>query len=218
MERGEKLQFYMEQKGYNRSTLAKASGVPYTTIDSMIKNDMKNSSVDNVIKICRVLGIRVEDLIEEKQLAVAEEEPRYATDLSQKYFYFPIGVSAGLPINVEPIETAETITIPDELLGKWAGNKDIYFMRVNGESMNKIIPHDSLIAVKQIERHELKNGDIVVYSDGHDYAVKRYYDLGEKLAFKPESTDPTFTDYIVDKASEDLCIHGKVVTYVVNVN
>lgn len=147
---------------------------------------------------------------------IKETQVLYQT--KSRYPFFSISVSAGLPIGVEPITEFETIEVSNEILGKYAGSKNIYFMRVNGESMNKIIPHDSLIAVKQIERHELKNGDIVVYSDGHDYAVKRYYDLGEKLAFKPESTDPTFTDYIVDKASEDLCIHGKVVTYVVNVN
>lgn len=146
---------------------------------------------------------------------IKEMETLYQT--KSRYPYFPIGISAGLPIGVETITEFETIEVSDEILGKYAGSKNIYFMKVNGDSMNKIIPHNSLIAVKQVEKHQLKNGDIVVYSNGHDYAVKRFYDLGDKIVFKPESTDPIFTDYIIDKNNEDLRIHGKVIVYVVNV-
>lgn len=217
MKRGEKLHFFMEEKGYNKSTLSKEADVPYTTLDSMLKNNLKNSSIDNVIKICRVLGIKVEDLMEDRHSLVSEGRVEYNSE-TDEYSYFPISISAGLPINVEPIVEGEKISIPKELLGKYARNKDIYFMKVNGESMNKVIPHGSIIAVKQIEINELKNGDIVVYSDCYDYSVKRFFDIGDKIVFKPESTDPMFYDTVFDKVNEDLRIHGKVVTYIVNLN
>ncbi|MDI5788751.1 S24 family peptidase [Bacillus licheniformis] len=47
-------------------------------------------------------------------------------------------------------------------------------MRINGDSMNRIMPHDSLIAVRPVPLSNLRDGDIVVYSDGGDYAVKRF--------------------------------------------
>ncbi|MEK4283252.1 LexA family protein [Ureibacillus sp. FSL K6-0165] len=216
MERGEKLEFYMNKKGLTPRSLSRESGVAYTTIRSMLENNLKNSSIDNVIKLCSALEIKVEDLLEDENFS---KQVNYVSIPSRDYHYFPIGVSAGLPINVEPIGTAETITIPDELLGKWAGNKDIYFTRVNGESMNKVIPHGSLIAVKQIEVENLKNGDIVVYSNGHDYAVKRFYQTEDKFIFRPESYDPVFTDYIIEKVdSEELRLHGKVIAYIVNLD
>jgi DNA-binding Xre family transcriptional regulator len=62
MERGEYLTKIMEDKGFNPMSLSKASGVPYTTIRSMIERNLVNASVDNVIKICEVLEIKVEDL------------------------------------------------------------------------------------------------------------------------------------------------------------
>lgn len=62
MERGEYLKKVMEKKGYNARSLSKDSGVPYTTIRSMIERNLHNASIDNVIKICRTLGISVEDL------------------------------------------------------------------------------------------------------------------------------------------------------------
>lgn len=212
VKRGEKLSFYMGEKGYNPSSLAKESKVPYTTIRSMIENDLKNSSVDNVIKLCKVLGIQVEDLLYEDNIIKIEEKRQ------SSYYYIPYKVSAGLPIEIESVQDIESITIPNELLGKHAGSKDIFFIRVNGESMNKVIPHNSLIAVKKCEVTDLKNGDIVVYSDHYNYSVKRFINLGDKVIFRPESTDPTFTEYIVEKDNPDLRLHGKVITYIVNLD
>lgn len=62
MERGEYLTKIMEEKGLTPMTLSKASGVAYTTIRSMIERNLVNASVDNVLKICQVLGISVESL------------------------------------------------------------------------------------------------------------------------------------------------------------
>ena len=115
-------------------------------------------------------------------------------------------------------DDVETISIPDEVMGKWANDKDIFIIKVNGESMNNIIPHGSLIAVKPVELQNLKNGDIVVYSDGNDYAVKRYYRDDVRIIFRPDSKDPSFYDYITDISNENLIIHGKVVLYTVELD
>src|SRR5699024_6137033 len=62
-------------------------------------------------------------------------------------------------------------------------------LNVNGDSMDKIIPDGSLIAVKPVGLTELKNGDIVVFSNGYEYSVKRYYKHDDKLVFRPESSN-----------------------------
>lgn len=142
------------------------------------------------------------------------------TNLSSKYPYFPIAISAGLPFNADPItrDIIEEISIPDVVMGKWAGQSDIFMMKINGESMNRIIPHGSLIGVKQTRIENLKDGDIVVYSDGNDYAVKRFYRIENKIVFRPDSYDTRFTDYIVSEENENLKIHGKVVVYIVELD
>jgi transcriptional regulator with XRE-family HTH domain len=61
--RGEYLTKVMEGKGFNVMSLSKASGVAYTTIRSMVERDLTNASIDNVLKICKVLGIQAESLI-----------------------------------------------------------------------------------------------------------------------------------------------------------
>lgn len=138
-----------------------------------------------------------------------------------EYTYIPTSISAGTPLVTEAIteQDVEKITIPDSFMGKWAGNKDIFIMRVNGDSMNKVFPHNSLIAVKEVELSQLKNGDIVVYSNNHDYAVKRFYRYDDELIFRPDSTDLRFSEtrIKIDEA-ENIRIHGKVVLYIVELD
>lgn len=215
MERGELLQSIIEEKGYNLMSLSKASGVPYTTIRSMIERNLNNASIDNTMKICKTLGISVDSLVSSSK-KVSEQ-----TDSTSQYTYIPTSISAGTPIVAEPVADYETekITLPDSVMGKWAGHKDIFIMRVNGESMNKVMPHGSLIAVKEVEISQLKNGDIVVYSDSHDYAVKRFYMYDDELIFRPDSTDLRFSEMRIkiDNA-ENVRIHGKVVLYIVELD
>lgn len=66
MKRGEFLLKVIEDKGFNVMSLSKASGVAYTTIRSMIERDLSNASIDNVLKICNVLGITAESLTQAK--------------------------------------------------------------------------------------------------------------------------------------------------------
>lgn len=166
-------------------------------------------------------GMDLEGLNKTKNKQVVSKSPHSLA--THTYPYLPVSISAGLPTDVDPItsDEVETISISDAVMGKWAGRKDIFIMRVNGDSMNKIIPHNSLIAVRQVELSQLKDGDIVVYSDGTSYAVKHFYNdkVNRKLIFRPASTDTSFTDYIVPYSeAENIKIHGKVVVYVVELN
>ena len=136
-----------------------------------------------------------------------------------EYDYYETSISAGLPNHVDGVTESEKINVPDVVMGRYAGNHDIYITRVNGESMNEIIPHNSLIAVKPIEMHELKDGDIVVFSDNHEYGVKKFYKNDNEIWFRPQSTDFRFKDNVYKLDNVDgLEIHGKVVTYIVNLD
>lgn len=224
MSRTEYVRKLIDNNWDSRAKFAKHIGIPPTTLQSILERGIGKASIDNVLKICKGLGIKADSLeqISENNIdAVAE--PKTKSNIvqlpSKTYRYLPdVKVSAGVPLVLEATTEYEAITIPDNLLGKYAGNKDIFFMRVNGESMNKVIPHDSLIAVKQATLEEIKDGDIVVFSNGYDYSVKFFYQTDDKFIFKPSSTEPIFTDYILDKNSEELRLHGRVITYVINLD
>ena len=137
---------------------------------------------------------------------------------SSHYSHFDTPISAGLPDHVEAVTDVDKIEIPDSIMGKHAGQKDIFITKVNGESMNRIIPDCSLIAVKPIDIHQIKQGDIVVYSDNGDYSVKRFYKNDDQLIFRPDSNDDSFFDYITSTDNPNLKIHGKVVVYIVELD
>lgn len=213
MERTEYVKKLIDDNWSSRRKFAEHIGIPQTTLQSILERGIGKASVDNVIKICQGLGITADSL----QHINIENEFDYRVDVFQ-YPYIPMPVSAGIPIKIDSIEVAETISIPDELLGKYAGDDDIFFMRVNGDSMNRVIPHKSLIGIKPIQIKNLKNGDIVVYSNGYDYSVKRFYQDGDRILFRPESHDNFFIDYSTTIDNEDIRIHGRVVTYLVNLD
>ncbi|HJF30672.1 MAG TPA: XRE family transcriptional regulator [Sporosarcina psychrophila] len=222
MERGERLANYIEDKGYKVTSLAKESGVPYTTIRSMIERNLNNASIDNTIRICKVLGISVEDLLKEEVSGIdriSEDRAEYSL-VSSTYDFYPVTVAAGLPSTIDGFTSNNVgnIKVPDSIMGKWAGQQDIYMMRINGDSMNNIFPSGSMIAVKKIEVDSLKDDDIVVFSNEHEYSVKRFYDDKEnqRLIFSPDSKDRSFLDYSISyEEAKNLKIHGKVVIYIV---
>ena len=137
---------------------------------------------------------------------------------TQDYTYYPTLISAGIPQDVEPITKKQKISISDHVMGKHAGRRDIAFLRVDGDSMDNIIPDTSLIAYELVnDAYTLKNGDIVVYSNDYEYSVKHYYKDGNKLIFKPNSTNPIHYDQIYN-TDDNITIHGKVVLYIVNLD
>ena len=55
----------IKEKGYNLKTFAEKCGMPYSTLYTMIKKTgVSRATVDNVILICKGLGITVEELDE----------------------------------------------------------------------------------------------------------------------------------------------------------
>lgn len=136
---------------------------------------------------------------------------------SHHYTMVPYSVSAGALSEIESISNLPQISVPDAMLGRYAGNKNILLMTVNGESMNRVIEHESIIAVKtDIELTDLHDGDIVVISNDGEYTVKRYYNdtMNERFIFRPDSSCPSFTDIIFSYENyENLKLIGRVVMY-----
>lgn len=206
---GERIKKRRKQLKMSVDELAEKLGKNRATIYRYESSEIENMPITILEPLSKALNVSP------AYLMGWEEEEKTESE----YIYYPTSISAGATITAEAVEEyqVDKITIPDSLMGKWAGNKDIFIMRVNGDSMNCIMPHNSIIAVKEVGLSELKNGDIVVYSQDNEYAVKRFYRDENKLIFRPDSTDPRFTDHIVDLDTNatDIKIHGKVVLYIV---
>lgn len=199
----------LKEKNINKSDLAKIAGVSESTVGKWTL-EKATPRMGAIQKISDYFNIPKSYILEEDQV-------EYIT--SSNYHYFPTAISAGLPINVDGItnDQVEKISLPDSVMGKWAGNKDIFFSKINGDSMDEIMPDKSLIAIKPIEKELLKNGDIAVFSHNHEYSVKYFYKTNDKLIFKPSSTNKAHHEQHFD-INDGVLIHGKVVVYIVELD
>ena len=158
----------------------------------------------------------VEEIASHFGVQKLEKKNYNISDSPFQYPFIPDAVAAGIPCTIEGRKELPTIGISDAIMGKYAGNKHILIMRVNGESMNNVIPSGSFIAVKtDIEVKNLKDGDLVVFGKEHEYSLKRFYDANDRIIFKPDSSDPRFTDHVYNK-NDSVFIVGRVVLSIRN--
>lgn len=154
-----------------------------------------------------------------------QSEQKYSNQSvgSSSYNYFDAGLSAGVLMEVDPFTSSdvEKISISDVIMGKYAGDKDIFISFLNGDSMNRIIPDGSLIAIKQYDSwSDLCDGDIVAFQDESGMAVKRFYNdrVNGIITFNPDSNNNSFKpiNYLYQNM-DNVKIIGKVVVYAVTV-
>lgn len=200
----------LKEKGISQTELAKIAEVSESTVGKWVL-EKATPRMGPIQKISDYFRIPKSYILEE------ENQDSLKVSVS-RYRHFDTPISAGVPDHVDAVTDADTIELPDSVMGKHAGQRDIFITRVNGESMNRIIPDCSLIAVKPIDIHQIKQGDIVVYSDNGDYSVKRFYRNDDQLIFRPDSNDDSFFDYITSTNNSNLVIHGKVVVYIVELD
>lgn len=210
------LRYLREKSGMEQMDLAKELGRKSPSSISEWEKGKYTPKMGTLSQIAKIFNVNIDDLME-KDLSNPSSQSRKAFTTS-RYRHFDTPISAGLPDHVDAVTDADTIELPDSVMGKHAGQRDIFITRVNGESMNRIIPDCSLIAVKPMDLHQIKQGDIVVYSDNGDYSVKRFYKSDDQLIFRPDSNDDSFFDYITSTNNSNLIIHGKVVVYIVELD
>ena len=75
---GNELNKKMKEKGINQATLAKEIGIPKTTLNSMIKNNVNKIDIDVFLRICKVLNCNPEEFYNELS-------PRVSPKFVEKY-------------------------------------------------------------------------------------------------------------------------------------
>lgn len=233
MKKGKKLEFLIKARFpyLSNRKFAEAAGVPPTTLQGVFNRGFDTVSISNAKKIAKALGVTVDALEEylsndnyelegfrEKSNVVSNNlEIYYASVKKQtmKSIDFFGHVSAGIPSSMEGIRHAEKIELPKVLLGKYQDRNDIFAMRVNGESMNRIIPNASIvICVPVANMDEVKNEDIVIFTKDNETSMKRFITTSEAIIFSPESNLRCFYDVVVERnTTNEVNINAKVISY-----
>lgn len=84
-----------------------------------------------------------------------------------------------------------------------------YFLRVNGESMNKVVKNGAFALIHK--QDTVENGEIaVVLVNGYDATLKKFTKQGDLVILEPQSDDESFETQVYDK-NTPIKILGKYV-------
>lgn len=116
-------------------------------------------------------------------------------------------ISAGQPNWAE--ECLEGYLPIDPNLMNIVDPEECFFLRVNGESMNKLIRNGAYALVRK--QDVVENGEIaVVLVNGYDATLKKFTRQNDLVILEPMSNDPSFTTQVYAKDTE-IKILGKYI-------
>jgi repressor LexA len=111
-------------------------------------------------------------------------------------------VAAGKPtLAVEHVEG--TIPLPTE----WVKGKEVFLLKVKGDSMSPYILPDDYVVVRS--QPSAENGDVVVTLMGEEATVKRFFKKGRKIELKPDNE--RWKTIQIEEGSGEIRILGKVI-------
>ncbi len=131
------------------------------------------------------------------------------SNISENMYPIPLygQISAGEPNWVEE-DLEGYFPIAPELMGI-INPKEYFFLRVNGESMNKLMKNGSLALIHK--QDYIENGEIaVVLVNGDNATIKKFTRQDNIIVLEPESNDPEFKTQVYDKKTP-IRILGKYV-------
>lgn len=128
---------------------------------------------------------------------------------SFQYYMCPVygQISAGQPNWAEECIEGR-LPLDTDLMGI-VNPEEHFFLRVNGESMNKVIRNGAFALIHK--QDTVENGEIaVVLVNGYDATLKRFTRQGELIVLEPQSNDNSFETQVYDKTTP-IKILGKYV-------
>lgn len=207
------LKVRRESLGLSQEKVARKIHVTRSTVSKWEKGNINNMKRDKIRGLAQVL--KINPLL----LGINPSEK----DQELQYNYFDVGLSAEILSKDDLFQSIDTkqITLPDAIMGKFAGNPNVIISRINSEAMNRVIPNGSLIVIQKVDSLEaLKDNDIVVYQDGESISIKQFYNKKKKhtIIFTPDSNNDSFhpLSYSYNNLS-DIKIIGKIIFNMVSI-
>lgn len=187
--------------------LAEKTGLPKSGISQYLK-DICVPKEKNIVKIADVLNVN-KDWLMGYDVPIDRDTININQDISFNTYPIPLygQISAGVP-NWAEEELEGYFPIAPELMSI-INPQEYFFLRVNGESMNKIMRNGSLALIHK--QDYVENGEIaVVLVNGDNATIKKFTKQDNIIVLEPESNDPEFKTQVYDKKTP-IRILGKYV-------
>ena len=190
---------------------AKEIGLPASSIYSSLERGIANTRTELSDKIYRALNIdwdtaKLGD--DYKCLKIKGAIP--STAMTDVPLYGSI--AAGTPIEMIAVE--DTQQVPEKV---YAAHPNAFLLRVEGESMNRILPNGCLALVDPCSEVDRDGYPYAVCVNGYDATIKRVRKLNNGFVLEPDSMDPTYEPQVFNYNEPDtmaVTVIGRVVFYV----
>lgn len=182
------LKYYMELNNKSRYDIAKITNVPYSTVSSWC-NALYYPRIDKIEMLANYFNILKSDLVEDKETSKTPNGQFYMCPVYGQ-------ISAGQPNWAE--ENIEGRIPLDTDLMNIVNPEEHFFLRVNGESMNKIVKNGAFALIHK--QDTVNNGEIaVVLVNGYDATLKKFTQQEDLIILEPQSNDDSFETQVYDK-------------------
>lgn len=196
---------YRVENDLSLRAFANKCGLSYTYISMLEKNkDYRTGkpiapTLESVKNIANAMNLSIDELLrildDEQEFKMNEEAPKFE---EPQYYLCPVygQISAGQPNWAE--ENIEGRIPIDTNLMNIVNPEEHFFLRVNGESMNKIVKNGAFALIHK--QDDVENGEIaVVLVNGFDATLKKFTKQGDLIILEPQSNDESFKTQVYDK-------------------
>ena len=200
MNMGERIKQLRLEKGLTQEELGKYIGVKKAAIMKYEKGNVKNMKRSAIETLSKLFNVSPSYL-----MCLDENEEKTTI----QYYMCPVygQISAGQPNWAEECIEGR-LPIDTELMGI-INPEEHFFLRVNGESMNKVVKNGAFALIHK--QDDIENGEIaVVLVNGYDATLKKFTKQGELIILEPQSDDESFKTQVYDKTTP-IKILGKYV-------
>ena len=191
-----RLKFLRQERNELQSDIAKILGVSDRAVGNY-ENGKRDMSPETIIKLANYFGVSTDYFLGKSNVRNNNNN----IDNSEKQFYMcPVygQISAGQPNWAE--ECIEGRLPLDYEMMNIINPEEHFFLRVNGESMNKVVKNGAFALIHK--QDNIENGEIaVVLVNGFDATLKKFTKQGDLIILEPQSTDNSFETQVYDKAT-----------------
>ncbi|MGE7765519.1 LexA family protein [Peribacillus sp. NPDC096540] len=202
---GERIKKLRKERRMTQEDLAKILKVAPTAVSAW-ESGRNKPLMDKLSLMSTCFDIPLSHLIEGSPTVEDDPSMEYLNEKNVRL----IGVYGNIPAG-EPNFAREYIEAYMPTLNSMLKtNKEYFYLKVNGNSMNKEFSDGSLILVEKTTYVE--SGKIgVVLVNGHDATVKKVNIFEENITLIPSSTDPFYEEKTYNINKDRVRILGKVV-------
>ena len=205
MEFKERLVKLRKELNLTQEDFAQKIGYTRTAISAweIGRNEPSNS---DTVKIADFFGVSTDYLLGKSDV---RNNTSNIDESDKKIYMCPVygQISAGQPNWAEECIEGRLPLDPD-LMGI-VNPEEHFFLRVNGESMNKVVRNGAFALIHK--QDIVEDGEIAaVLVNGYDATLKKFTRQGDMIILEPESNDDSFKTQVYDK-NTPIKILGKYV-------